>query len=535
MTSVSIANNNDNCYFENGNYLSSNQYYVDDPIPRSASPECIETIITHPHDTKCPSLTQRGRGSNDTVSSVASSAVTTPASSPSTPVPPEIKATRPIPVKKPKRLSNVFNNGFFGSLKMTSAASPNGSSVSSSPGSESGNIRRFSGASIHSSSSVSSSASKFGRSFSRMMSSSFKKQPQDMTCGSLGVVPLLSDKYGEYVKPEHRSTKGMGSTSKKNIASGATAVIRLVQQRAGGRILAVKEFKKRDKTEAESEYQKRMLNEYFISKSATNCPHVVDTLDLVKDEKGRWCVVMEYCSGGDVFNLLHEKPHMAPDDIACLFKQLLLGLQHLHQLGIAHRDIKPENLVLTSTGTLKIADFGVADVVQECYEKESHSCKKWCGSEPFWSPEMWKIKNDNTPYDGRALDVWSAAATYFCIRFQQLPFTAAFFTGRPGGKAPKDAVAGSPAAVAAEAIDGGDFDYKRYIEQRQKLDPSDCDLFKNFTQPERECLAGMMDPNPETRWTIEQALNCPWMLNFEVCKDGKLTNGYNHTHYVPKK
>jgi serine/threonine protein kinase len=107
-------------------------------------------------------------------------------------------------------------------------------------------------------------------------------------------VPILSDKYGDYVKPEQRSTKGMGSTSKKNIASGATAVIRLVRQRQGGRILAVKEFKKRGKTEAERDYQKRMLNEYCISKTASNHKHIVETLDLVKDEKNRWCVVMEY-------------------------------------------------------------------------------------------------------------------------------------------------------------------------------------------------------------------------------------------------
>lgn len=291
MTSVTVENK-DNCYFENSGYLSSGQYFVDDPIPRSASPDCMETN-THPHDNDCPSLSNHGRGSNDTISSIASSTIATPSSSPSTPVPAEIKLVKPIPVKKPtKRLSNAFNSGFFGSLKMTNA-SPKGSSVSSSL--ESAHTRRFSGASIHSSSSVSSTASKIGKSFSRMMSSSpFKKPQQDMTCGSFGVVPLLSQKYGEYVKPQHRSTKGMGSTSKKNIASGATAVIRLVQQRTGGRILAVKEFKKRDKSESEREYQKRMLNEYCISKSASNNPHVVDTLDLVKDEKSRWCVVMEY-------------------------------------------------------------------------------------------------------------------------------------------------------------------------------------------------------------------------------------------------
>ncbi|KAI9480659.1 MAG: kinase-like domain-containing protein [Benjaminiella poitrasii] len=534
MASVSVSNSKDN-YFKTNDYISSGQIYSDDPIPRSTSPECLEIVPTHPHD-KCPSLeASRGRGSNDTTSSTASS-IRTPISSPSLSVPPEIKLVKPIPVKKPtKRLSNVFGSGgLFGSLKMTPASPKNIDSLELST-SETSSHRRFSGASGHSSSSVSSTASKIGKSFSRIMGSSFKKSPVDMTCGSLGVVPLLSEKYGDYVKPDHRSTKGMGSTSKKNIASGATAVIRLVRQRPAGRVLAVKEFKKRDKTELERDYQKRMLNEYTISKSASNFPHIVETLDLVKDEKGRWCVVMEYCSGGDVFNLLHERPNLTLDNAACLFKQLLLGLQHLHKLGIVHRDIKPENLVLTSTGTLKIADFGVAEVVQTCFEKEAHFCKKWCGSEPFWSPEMWKLKDDTTPYDGKALDVWSAATTYFCIRFHQLPFVVSFFTGRPGGTPPAGSMVGSPAAVAAQAEDGGDLDYRRYVEQRKKLDPSDCDLFKDFTQLERECLASMLDPDPTTRSTIDQVLECPWITKVDVCQDGQLSDGYHHSHSILSK
>ncbi|KAG1251819.1 hypothetical protein G6F68_012083 [Rhizopus microsporus] len=194
---------------------------------------------------------------------------------------------KPIPVKKPKkRLSIVFSNGFFGIIKMTpSNCSPED------------HDRRFSTASIHSSSSVSSSASKLSKSFSRrfLSTSPFNKKP-DMTCGSLGIVPSLNEKYGDYVKPAKRAMS-MGSTSKKNIASGATAVIRLARHQKDGRILAVKEFKKRDKNEEdEKTYEKRMLNEYFISKSASNHLNVVETLDLVKDEKARWCVVMEYVS-----------------------------------------------------------------------------------------------------------------------------------------------------------------------------------------------------------------------------------------------
>ncbi|KAI7895643.1 kinase-like domain-containing protein [Mucor mucedo] len=350
-------------------------------------------------------------------------------------------------------------------------------------------------------------------------------------------VPKLNEKYGHYVKPNKKaSTKAAGATNKNNIGSGATAVIRLVQ--SNGRTLAVKEFIKRDKNEDQKEYLKRMHNEYCISKTVSGNVNVVETIDLVVDEHDRWCTVMEYCDGGDLFNLLTEKSTMTVMECACLFKQLMLGLAHLHHLGIAHRDIKPENLILTKGGTLKIADFGVADVVQTCFEKEPHVCHKWCGSEPFWSPELWNLKDKEDGYDGQALDIWSAAITYFCIRFQQLPFAVAFYT--PGGRPtspPQGAKAGSPAAVSAAASDGGDKAYGLYVEQRNKSQT--CDIWDSFggdtgterlTKDEIECLAGMLDPNPETRWTVDQVLESNWLRSVELCNDGELPNGWRHYH-----
>lgn len=223
-------------------------------------------------------------------------------------------------------------------------------------------------------------------------------------------------------------------------------------------------------------------------------------------------------------------------ECACLFKQLMLGLQHLHHLGVAHRDIKPENLLLTKGGTLKIGDFGVAYVVQSCFEKEPRMCHEWCGSEPFWSPEIWALKNQDDAYDGLALDIWSAAITYFCIRYQKLLFGATFYTGKPAQSPPAGAIEGSPAAVAATATDGGDRDYGLYVEQRRSLDPKDCQVWDTFetdtplTDEEKECLAGMLDPDPKTRWTVDQVLNSSWMQSIEMCEDGKLENGWRHYH-----
>ncbi|KAI8093633.1 kinase-like domain-containing protein [Halteromyces radiatus] len=350
-------------------------------------------------------------------------------------------------------------------------------------------------------------------------------------------VDRLESKYGPYIKPIDKK-KHLGG-NKKNVASGATAVIRLVQPRDGSPILAVKEFIKKDKNEDERAYRKRMQNEYCISKSASGHPHVVETKDLVLDEHNRWCTVMEYCAGGDLFSLLEERPTLSIMEQSCLFKQLLLGLQHLHKLGIAHRDIKPENLVMTTGGTLKIADFGVADVVQTCFEKEAHLCHEWCGSENFWSPEMWTLTSAQDPYDGRALDIWSAAVTYYCIRFHSLPFKCSFY------RAPtmKHAVPGSPAMVAAQAEDHGDKGYQQYLDQRQK-DLLQCHLWLGPSQETsnneglsmeiRSCLAHLLDPDPKQRWTVDQALDCDWMNNVEMCDDGELPNGWRHYHCAHK-
>lgn len=110
-------------------------------------------------------------------------------------------------------------------------------------------------------------------------------------------VPKLSEKYGDYIKPsKSASTKASGATNKHNIGSGATAVIRLVRMHSTGRILAVKEFIKKDKNEDEKEYLKRMHNEYCISKTVSGHANVVETMDLVLDEHDRWCTVMEYVS-----------------------------------------------------------------------------------------------------------------------------------------------------------------------------------------------------------------------------------------------
>ncbi|KAI9491471.1 kinase-like domain-containing protein, partial [Zychaea mexicana] len=273
------------------------------------------------------------------------------------------------------------------------------------------------------------------------------------------------------------------------IGSGATAVIKLLDlQHQPGTTIAVKTFRKRDRDETEREYHKRMTSEFCISKVLRHA-HIVETFDLVQDHKNRWCSVMEYCSGGDVFSVLQDFD-LNDTEIDCLFKQLLLGLQHMHQCGVAHRDIKPENLVMTNEGVLKITDFGVADVVQTCFDDKARESRGQCGSEPYWPPELFINSQQQgvvTEYNGRALDVWSAAVTWHCFIYRHIPFIQAC---------------------------NKDPNYVEYMARRPFrtwVPLSKCN------DQEKECLYGMFDPNPDTRWTVDQCIESAWIQSVKIC------------------
>ena len=148
----------------------------------------------------------------------------------------------------------------------------------------------------------------------------------------------------------------------KKCGEGVSAIVKVMHKLNGPRseLFAVKEFRKRSKTESVEDYNEKVKSEFSISKSLEH-PNIVFTEDLCISSSKRWCHVMEYCAGGDLFGLI-QKGFMQETEKLCCFKQLLRGVAYLHDHGIAHRDLKPENLLITSDGHLKITDFGVSEV-----------------------------------------------------------------------------------------------------------------------------------------------------------------------------
>jgi len=299
----------------------------------------------------------------------------------------------------------------------------------------------------------------------------------------------------------------------KICGEGVSAIVKVMHKISGPntQLYAVKEFRKRGRDESKEEYIEKVNSEYCISKSL-NHPNIVLTADLCISSSDRWCHVMEYCTGGDLFTLI-SKSFMKEAEKLCCFKQLLRGVAYLHDHGIAHRDIKPENLLITSDGHLKITDFGVSEVFSG---KHPGSAGIKCGADmagvrlskpgivgsaPYISPE---VQNKDGPYDARKLDVWSCAMVYFVLSFggplwakasttdsphyvKYLECFNKWLARNPGGEMTKDG------------------DYPKFFPTGQ---------FKPAT---KRLLYRMMHLDPSKRITSQEALADRWVQSIECC------------------
>ncbi|KAI9306092.1 kinase-like domain-containing protein [Cunninghamella echinulata] len=207
-----------------------------------------------------------------------------------------------------------------------------------------------------------------------------------------------------------------GTLQSTSIGKGAYANVKLITNHQQQSIYAVKIFKnkknKKNNRLHEKKIMKKITGEYCIA-SSLNHPNIVETFDFLKNKYGHYCMVMEYCTGGDLYHAI-ERDQLTLCKMKSYFKQLLLGLDYLHSLGVAHRDIKPENLMLSKDGkTLKITDFGVAEVFCEKWQRHCRLSSGFVGSLAFIAPEIFLHHQEG--YQAMQVDVWSAAMVFCCM------------------------------------------------------------------------------------------------------------------------
>ncbi|KAL9538652.1 hypothetical protein MBANPS3_010774 [Mucor bainieri] len=276
-----------------------------------------------------------------------------------------------------------------------------------------------------------------------------------------------------------------GQLQRRQIGTGASATVLLTHQlQEDGKVMrvyAVKAFRKRKVRETDASFMKKLISEFCIS-STLDHPNIVKTVDLVLDEKNRYCTVMEYCSGGDLYSFIKEGRLSSQDEANGYFKQLLDGLSYLHRLGVAHRDIKPENLLLVKQNTstiLKISDFGEADVFREAWQESCRLSDGLCGSTPYIAPEIFVCSKQG--YRASQADVWSAGIVYFCMRLNGVPFYSA---------------------------QQSDTNYRLY---RKHYAKRAYPAFESFDEESRQMMYAMLNPDPEKRYTIQDVLKLTWL------------------------
>ena len=114
-----------------------------------------------------------------------------------------------------------------------------------------------------------------------------------------------------------------------------------------------------------------------------NHKNITKILEMFEDDK-YILIIMEYINGGNLFSFVKKRRKLSEKISKFLFKQIILGLQHIHSHNIVHRDVKLENILIDLNNTIKICDFGIGRVLSNpddlLYDQ--------CGTPMYMAPEI---------------------------------------------------------------------------------------------------------------------------------------------------
>ncbi|KAJ5153440.1 Sucrose non-fermenting protein kinase 1 [Penicillium canariense] len=140
-------------------------------------------------------------------------------------------------------------------------------------------------------------------------------------------------------------------------------------------------------------------------------PHIIKLYTVIAT-KTDIVMVLEYAER-ELFDYLVRKGKCGDDEARKFFQQIICAVEYCHRHKIVHRDLKPENLLIDSNKNVKIADFGLSNIMTD-----GNFLKTSCGSPNYAAPEVISGKL----YAGPEVDVWSCGVILYVLLVGRLPF-----------------------------------------------------------------------------------------------------------------
>uniref|UniRef100_A0A8W7Q2H8 calcium/calmodulin-dependent protein kinase n=1 Tax=Anopheles coluzzii TaxID=1518534 RepID=A0A8W7Q2H8_ANOCL len=223
----------------------------------------------------------------------------------------------------------------------------------------------------------------------------------------------------------------------------------------------------------------RVYREIAVLKKLDH-PNVVKLVEVLDDPlEDSLYLVFELVQQGEVLSIPTETP-LSEERAWNVFRDVLLGVEYLHYQRIIHGDLKPANLLLSDSGSVKVADLGVCN--EFLGEDAAMNNGSTAGTPAFRAPET--LLPGQHFYNGKAADIWALGATLFSLVHGNVPFIA---TSVPG---------------VYEKIKNDPLEF-----------PANCSSAAASTISEelRDLISRMLDKDPQQRITLPQIKEHPWM------------------------
>ncbi|MFB9683154.1 serine/threonine-protein kinase [Amycolatopsis plumensis] len=199
------------------------------------------------------------------------------------------------------------------------------------------------------------------------------------------------------------------------IGTGAMGAVWQAHDEVLGRTVAIKQLLLQphlDQHDAEDARQRTMREGRIAAR--LHHPNAISVFDVVTDDNGQPCLIMEYLNSTSLAAVLQERRTLPPTEVARIGAQVAAALREAHAVGIVHRDIKPGNILLGGNGVVKITDFGISRAKDDVTVTKTGMI---AGTPAYLAPEV-AIGGEPGPES----DVFSLGSTLYAACEGQPPF-----------------------------------------------------------------------------------------------------------------